>query len=234
MNDSKDSALALLLQENQRPDGYVNATKWCKHFNYRLDHWKTLPETKARTKKLTKNRGITPWKVEGKGRSSITWVHPIMAIHLAQYLSPEFANYVAEIFQKYLVADVDLAIDIIDRNNNPEDLKRIEQRARAKVSNRGLNGAIKLCDGEKSYAVVANINNIAVTGRTAKEIKLARGVKQTRDGLTTFELSMLEAAENLEEAALRSNRPRGDSAIVATCQEVANDISTLVKKYVRS
>jgi hypothetical protein len=220
-----------LVVSSTRPDGYVDATKWCKHFNYRLARWKELPETKARTNKLAQNQSIKPWIIEGKGRSARTFVHPVMAIHLASYLSPEFANYVAQTFQRYLEADATLAIEIIDRNNNPEDLKKIEQRARTKLSNRGVNAAIKLCGGEKVYPVVADLNNVAVTGQTAKDIKLARNVKQTRDGMSLFELSMIEAAENLEEAALRNKRPKGDKPIAEVCRAVADDIHALVKKY---
>ncbi|MEH2279094.1 MAG: hypothetical protein V7K40_31000 [Nostoc sp.] len=34
---------AKLLQDARRDDGYINATEWCKRFEYRLDSWKRLP-----------------------------------------------------------------------------------------------------------------------------------------------------------------------------------------------
>ncbi|AFZ27432.1 KilA-N domain-containing protein [Cylindrospermum stagnale PCC 7417] len=42
-----------LVQDAQRGDGYINATKWCKAFGSRLDKWKQLPETKAKADDLS-------------------------------------------------------------------------------------------------------------------------------------------------------------------------------------
>lgn len=104
--------------------------------------------------------------------------------------------------------------------------RRQYQLARLLRSGVGLNAAINDCGGDKAYSVVSSMNIIA-----AKDIKIARNVKHTRDGMTDFELSMIEAAEQLEEAALRTQKPRGDKAIADTCREVANGISSLVQKY---
>ncbi|MEH1889550.1 MAG: KilA-N domain-containing protein [Nostoc sp.] len=41
------------MQDAQRDDEYINATKWCKHFRYDLSNWKRLPETKARLTALS-------------------------------------------------------------------------------------------------------------------------------------------------------------------------------------
>jgi hypothetical protein len=137
----------------------------------------------------------------------------------------------AKIVLAFLDAPAELAITAIDRVQDPIDLKRIEVRAKAKVSNLGLNSAIKSCGGEKVYPVVADMNNIAVTGQCAKDLKLTRNVKQTRDGMSALELSMIEAAEQLETATLKSNKPSGDKAIASLCREVASDIATLMRKY---
>ncbi|WP_375493091.1 hypothetical protein [uncultured Nostoc sp.] len=47
MSDSNIEQFSQLVQDAQRDDEYINATKWCKHFESRLDKWKQLPETKA-------------------------------------------------------------------------------------------------------------------------------------------------------------------------------------------
>ncbi|MDZ8260637.1 KilA-N domain-containing protein [Nostoc sp. ChiQUE01b] len=60
-----------LMQDARRDDGYINATKWCKHFGYRLDRWKRSPETKARLESLkTTELNAEPWIVERVGK---TW-----------------------------------------------------------------------------------------------------------------------------------------------------------------
>jgi hypothetical protein len=49
--------------------------------------------------------------------------------------------------------------------------------------------------------------------------------------MSALELSMIEAAEQLETATLKSNKPSGDKAIASLCREVASDIATLMRKY---
>ncbi|MDZ8227097.1 KilA-N domain-containing protein [Nostoc sp. ChiVER01] len=95
-----------LIQDARRGDGYINATEWCKHFGYRLNNWKQLPETKARLEQLKiTESNAEPWIVERVGKTWVTWVHPIMAVHLASYLDPAFANYIAKIIVMCAKAD---------------------------------------------------------------------------------------------------------------------------------
>ncbi|BAY10642.1 KilA-N domain-containing protein [Calothrix sp. NIES-2098] len=117
-----------LVQDALRDDEYINATKWCKHFGTRLDNWKRLPETKARSEHLKATQlNAEPWIVERVGKTWETWVHPIMAVHLASYLDPGFANYVAEIFIRYVKADPTLAADIASRQETTEGLDIINK-----------------------------------------------------------------------------------------------------------
>ncbi|MFN6480429.1 KilA-N domain-containing protein [Nostoc sp. DedQUE07] len=117
-----------LVQDAQRDDEYINATKWCKHFESRLDKWKQLPETKARSEDLRiTESNAEPWIVERVGKTWVTWVHPIMAVHLASYLDPTFANYVAKTFIRYAKADPTLAADIASRQETTEGLDIINK-----------------------------------------------------------------------------------------------------------
>ncbi|MCF2146013.1 KilA-N domain-containing protein [Desmonostoc muscorum LEGE 12446] len=125
---SQIEQLSNLVQDAQRDDEYINATKWCKHFESRLDKWKQLPETKARVKSLkTTESNAEPWIVERVGKTWVTWVHPIMAVHLASYLDPDFANYVAKVFIRYAKADPTLAADVASRQNTVEGLDIINK-----------------------------------------------------------------------------------------------------------
>ncbi|MEH2214659.1 KilA-N domain-containing protein [Nostoc sp.] len=117
-----------LVQDSQRDDNYINATEWCKHFGYDLRNWKRLPDTKARLEQLkTIQSNAEPWIVERVGKTWVTWVHPIMAVHLASYLDPDFANYVAEIFIGYVTTDPMLAADIASRQETTEGLDIINK-----------------------------------------------------------------------------------------------------------
>ncbi|MBX9255374.1 KilA-N domain-containing protein [Desmonostoc muscorum CCALA 125] len=117
-----------LVQDVRRDDNYINATELCKHFEYDLRNWKRFPETKARLEHLkTEQLNAEPWIVERVGKTWVTWVHPIMAVHLASYLDPAFANYVAEIFIRYAAADPTLAADIASSQEMTEGLDIINK-----------------------------------------------------------------------------------------------------------
>ncbi|MBD2414193.1 hypothetical protein FACHB389_18950 [Nostoc calcicola FACHB-389] len=128
------------VQDARRDDDYINATKWCKHFGYDLRNWKRLPETKARLTALSEELEISHSVskeliyTSGRGNRAVTWVHPIMAVHLASYLDPAFANYVAKIFVRYVTADPTLAADIASRQNTVEGLDIINEAVQKQYS----------------------------------------------------------------------------------------------------
>ena len=144
----------------------------------------------------------------------------------------KYRREAARIVLAYLQAPEDLANAIIDRTEDPEALKRIEQRVKTKISNKGLNSAISQAGGT-CFAAVADINNIAILGGTAKQIQAARGVKKTRDGLSRIELAMLETTELLEQEAIEEDRVRGDRQIISTCKNVATTMASLRSKKVQ-
>jgi KilA-N domain len=119
-----------LVQDARRDDDYINATEWCKYFDYELRNWKRLPETKARAErvKITESNA-EPWIVERVGKTWVTWVHPIMAVHLASYLDPDFANYVAKTFIRYAKADPMLGADIASRQETIQGLDIMNKAA---------------------------------------------------------------------------------------------------------
>ncbi|MEH2047523.1 KilA-N domain-containing protein [Nostoc sp.] len=135
MSNSNIEQFGNLVQDAQRDDGYINATKWFKHFGHDLSNWKRLPETKARSEdlKITESNA-EPWIVEPIGKTWVTWVHPIMVVHLASYLDPGFANYVAKIFIRYAKADPTLAADIASRQNTVEGLDIIDEAVQKQYS----------------------------------------------------------------------------------------------------
>ncbi|MEH1991700.1 KilA-N domain-containing protein [Nostoc sp.] len=117
-----------LMQYTRRDDGYINATEWCKHFGYRLDRWKRSPKTKARLESLkTTESNAEPWIVERIGKTWVTWVHPIMAVHLTSYFDPAFNDHIAETFIRYAAADPALAADIASRQETTEGLNIINK-----------------------------------------------------------------------------------------------------------
>ena len=125
---------------------------------------------------------------------------------------------------------------MIERQEDPTVLKRIEMRARTKQTNKKLNETIRDHGGTKEgrqniYATVAGRNNEAVYERTAKEIKQAHGVRNTRDALDTTRLSLMATAEELEAVNIPRRNAWGNHQILEAVDEVCDDIEGLRQKY---
>ncbi len=82
----------------QRPiDGYIHATRLCKHAGKQFGDYQRLAQTQAFLKELSLETGIPVSNLvqvrRGRGDKieQGTWVHPRVAINLGQWLSPEFA-----------------------------------------------------------------------------------------------------------------------------------------------
>lgn len=78
-----------LIANHTRTDGWVNATKWCNHFGKQWQHFKQLPQTQ-RFIKVLENKTDNPCYYSK--RKVGTWIHPLLAIKLAEWLSPEAVN----------------------------------------------------------------------------------------------------------------------------------------------
>ncbi|MBD2302783.1 KilA-N domain-containing protein [Nostoc sp. FACHB-190] len=76
------------------PKGYVNATQMCHANNKSWGHYKERKSTKGYWAALSNDIGIPisslVIEIDGYGSSQGTWVHPEIAIDLAQWVSVEF------------------------------------------------------------------------------------------------------------------------------------------------
>ena len=94
---------------NQRADGYIDATAMCKACNKRFYDWDRLGNTieflealsesintPVRNPVTEQNQGLIEIFQGGNPQEQGTWVHPDVAISLAQWLSPKFAVQVSK------------------------------------------------------------------------------------------------------------------------------------------
>jgi hypothetical protein len=82
-------------------DGYINATAMCKAAGREFKHYNKNKQTKAFLAELSAEVGILTTELiqtlsGGTPALKGTWVHPRVAIHLAQWLSPKFAVRVSK------------------------------------------------------------------------------------------------------------------------------------------
>jgi hypothetical protein len=81
--------------EQRASDGYINATAMCKAAGKLFGHYRENDTTSAFLEALAADIGIPIFNLiqvlRGENVAQGTWVHPQVAIHLAQWLSPKFA-----------------------------------------------------------------------------------------------------------------------------------------------
>ncbi|HGM6050704.1 MULTISPECIES: KilA-N domain-containing protein [Stenotrophomonas] len=94
------------LIEQRKLDGYINATAMCQAVGKRLGHYLENATTAAFLAELATDVGIPTsllvQVVKGGSGPQGTWVHPDVAVHLAQWLSPKFAVAVARWVREWL------------------------------------------------------------------------------------------------------------------------------------
>ena len=88
-------------------DGYVNATAMCMAAGKQFGHYNENDRTEAFIRELSAEIGIPISDLiqSSKGGNPAlqgTWVHPQVAIHLAQWLSPKFAVSVTQWVYEWL------------------------------------------------------------------------------------------------------------------------------------
>ena len=84
-----------------REDGYINATALCKAGGKQFKHWNSLDSTKELVTALESEVGIPTTKLldikkGGDSKLQGSWIHPDLAVQLAQWLSPVFALKVSK------------------------------------------------------------------------------------------------------------------------------------------
>ena len=166
------------------------------------------------------------------GKGGGTFGHWQVFLAYAKWLSPELHIKANEIFMGWFSADPEMALDMLERIKNVEDVKRIEYRARNIVTNVELNDTIHGCGGTGYiYAKVADMNNVAITGKKAKQIRKENNLPKkasTRPLLSNEQMVHMAFLEMVEKQALIKKKVKGNEAIYNTCQTAKDSIDTVL------
>jgi hypothetical protein len=166
-----------------------------------------------------------------KGKGGGTFAHWQIALAYAKWLSPELHLQVNDVYRRFQAADPAIAESVIDRTENAADLARIEARARNKSTNKELNSTISQHGGTGPiFATVANINNVAITGKTAKQLRAEHNLPakaSTRGVHDTNVMVRMAYAELLESESINNRRCIGNDEITVTVTQVARKIRDL-------
>ena len=124
-------------------DGYIDATAMCTAYKKRFNDYRQGLATEEFLRALERNTGIQLFELvqSTRGRhTGGTWVHPRVAIHLAQWCSPEFAVLVTgwieewagkPAFQKQVSAQAPQIAPVIEQIAD-----NLEQRRLAELEHR--------------------------------------------------------------------------------------------------
>lgn len=210
--------LSFVFSQNTRTDDYVNATNWCKAFGKDLNEFIRNKKTKEFVKAL-ENKGLLTTEnsrcqqavsKERVGKTWETWVHPLLAIKLAEWLSPEFDVFVKQTFRRYLQADESLAKDILTRAQGKEQRKAFASELQKR--------------GAKQYTFAAATNAIyrPLFGMDAQELKETLETNITRDKLGRTELAAILLAESMAVDEMEDTDAKGHQALVS-CSKLAGE-----------
>jgi len=113
-------------------DHYVNATELCQAGGKKFNHWYSLDTTKDLVKELSFDTGIPASKLVevkrgGNNKRQGSWIHPDLAIQLAQWISPSFALQVSR-WVRSLFNDGTVIIDLQLLKQQQEEMKAKDQR----------------------------------------------------------------------------------------------------------
>jgi len=122
-------------------DNYINATQLCQAGGKKFSHWYSLDTTKELINELTKNEtapdaGITASATHSliefnKGgndkNNQITWIHPDLAIQLAQWISPKFALQVSK-WIRTLFTTGTVSVDVKLLEDKEKEIKLKDQK----------------------------------------------------------------------------------------------------------
>lgn len=116
-----------------RKDGYVNATLLCKASRKRIDNWMRLDSTKNLFREFSNSPGYEGVKTKDclEGKYGGTFVHPDIAIQIAQWCSPSFAIQVSRwIRELILTGKVELG-----KEKSNEELENVYKEKLSEMGN---------------------------------------------------------------------------------------------------
>jgi hypothetical protein len=194
----------LVNSSKRENDNYVNATKWCKQFG-KGKEWSRFMQVETTIKFVEaccqKLNLSTKEVIQAKqGRNGGTWVHPLIAIKLAEWLSPDFEVFVKEVFVAYIEADISLADSIIERTDDLEGLKKHNTKSAARQKQ--LEGYHDLMNELRKHKC-EDIHFATVNKHNNQLI----GVETRKAGLTKDEVSVVTILENFERLRLSGEIP---------------------------
>lgn len=198
MSNKNFSQLLTVSAENRpanvRAD-YVRVDHWGKNFDHsRFDNYLQNTETKKYCKAVAARVCLNPSELiirPGRGKKGGIWVHPYIAIHYGEWLSPDFAVVVKDTFKRVVEGDSDLAAEMMIRDHNKERVERAKKRVLVCQTNKETMELAR--EWGSPYAQVHNDRYRGLYEMDAKQLRKDGGLsdKETPlDVLSEYDLTL--------------------------------------------
>ena len=160
--------------EHRKEDGYINITNLCKAGQKNIDDWKSLSKTKTFLQALSSSTNIQISKLI-KSETDSVWVHPLVTINIAQWISPRFDVKISGwIYEVMMTGKVDISNTtsykkLLEENKNHKfqvkylTKKYVKKQQRKKIKERNVIYILttKLMHKERRYIMgkATNLTN---------------------------------------------------------------------------
>lgn len=200
-----------VLIESRISDGYVNATALCKAGGRKLGHYLSNKETKALIDKIILKVGIPTSKLilATRGRNAETWVHPDIAIDLAQWINVDFKYAVIKLVQN------EVKEHLLSPNAQPQSTEWLKARSDGKEVRKTLSQTA--IEYGKTGGQIANMTNQIYRGTfdmDRKAVSNVLGLREKdnlRDHLTAPSLHCISFGEQVATDTLHKTKSSSDS-----------------------
>ena len=144
-----------------------------------------------------------------------------------------FREWAADLIRRFREGDPELAVSIIDRQEDPDTLRHLAARADARATVKELTKTIQEHGGVAPvYAKVNDINNALATGMTAQQIREVRGGKgSSRDYMDSLELRAIAFVQEAEKQHIENVDAQGNPEILKAVDDVVKDVLPVVHRY---
>lgn len=112
--------------------------------------------------------------------------------------------------------DVRLAAQIAERNPSVQERRWLSARLESTAARRELLATVARHGGQgQIFGQLGSLNNLAVLGKSSDQLREERGVKNTRDGLTSEELLRMAYLDTATARAISEQGAQGNAEILS-------------------
>ena len=246
--------------EIRQSDGYFNATLMCQSVNKQISDWTRQKSTESYQKRLSAIMGIprvdlVSAQVGGNGERH-TWVHRKVVIHLAQWISPDFAVWVTDLVERYVTGQVTTeesaktAAEVVRATVPVVDDKTVEaafpgllkwhaKRGEGRRETKNKNVVLQKVTGNRAsgghFGEMNDAINLGATGRRTHQLRVQAGwtakcKKTPRDRMQHANLCLIAYQEEMvPEAMEQAYEHEGRELTVREAMEAGLQVSDRVK-----